>query len=373
MSTVDSDHRKAMDLASEALLQRREGRLEDAERLLAEALLLEKAAAHAIEHDMQGEPSRSVLHRSAAAMALQLGQTDEAERLICTALMGFPPPEIAEELRLIYDEIKFRRTWAERDVELEANEIEFRLDGPAIGPGVTPASLLMDRVAAAKKLLTRTAERQRQLPFRDKGRPKGGVVQELEMFLRPAAAGSFGLTLQIGAPREQLTLDGSGGVDEVIADTIDCLGLFSGGDEEELARRIPNEAYRRNFVALATQLEPDGRDVKVVALEAFAAGSYRRVALRRREAAPTADRRGRQRQPGWVELTGELQSATKSTQPGREGKIELLDQEGKKHRVIVLEGMSEVVKMYWDDKVTISGPRKMGHVYLERIARSEDG
>jgi hypothetical protein len=45
------------------------------------------------------EPTRSVLHRSAAALALECSELREAERLIGRALAGNPPEEIANELR----------------------------------------------------------------------------------------------------------------------------------------------------------------------------------------------------------------------------------------------------------------------------------
>jgi len=88
-------HRKAMAFADEAAMARRRGDTERARALTRNAFDKEKEAALLIEF----EPSRSVLLRSAAALALECGETRNAERLIRIALAGNPPEHIAEELR----------------------------------------------------------------------------------------------------------------------------------------------------------------------------------------------------------------------------------------------------------------------------------
>ena len=54
-----------------------------------------------------GSQVRSVLHRSAASLALECGALREAERLIAAALSGDPPDEIAEELRDLLEQVYF--------------------------------------------------------------------------------------------------------------------------------------------------------------------------------------------------------------------------------------------------------------------------
>jgi hypothetical protein len=63
------------------------------------ALELERRAAEAVVAARGPEPSRSVLLRSAASLAISCREHREAERLIATALAGDPPAEICEELR----------------------------------------------------------------------------------------------------------------------------------------------------------------------------------------------------------------------------------------------------------------------------------
>jgi hypothetical protein len=69
----------------------------------------ESEAAALVAGDLAMEPTRSILHRSAAALALECGEYRSAERLIATALAGDPPEEIAEELRDLLEQVNFCR------------------------------------------------------------------------------------------------------------------------------------------------------------------------------------------------------------------------------------------------------------------------
>jgi tetratricopeptide (TPR) repeat protein len=105
MKQIDALHDQAMTLVDEAFLAQRRGDHERASERYREALKLETAAAELLRDDMDLEPSRSVLYRSAASIALRCGQYREAERLIAIALGGTPPPGIAEELRGLRERI----------------------------------------------------------------------------------------------------------------------------------------------------------------------------------------------------------------------------------------------------------------------------
>jgi tetratricopeptide (TPR) repeat protein len=106
MSLVRDQHRRAMDLADQALATRRRGDLSGAVALFRQALEHEREAAELVAADGAVEPTRSVLFRSAATLALDCGEIREAERLIAMALAGNPPHEIAEELRDLLEDIR---------------------------------------------------------------------------------------------------------------------------------------------------------------------------------------------------------------------------------------------------------------------------
>ncbi len=92
-------HEKAMDMAETASVARLRGDAEQAERLYRQALRYEAGAAGMVPTLLSCEPSRSVLYRSAASLALDCGEVREAEQLAAAGLAGHPPGDIADELR----------------------------------------------------------------------------------------------------------------------------------------------------------------------------------------------------------------------------------------------------------------------------------
>src|ERR1700722_217509 len=98
---IQNHHRIAMDNSELALIALRAGDIEKFQELSATALFYEKKAALGL-YDQQIEPSRSVLFRSAAYIALDSADFVEAQKFYEYALEGEVPEEIKEEL----DELK---------------------------------------------------------------------------------------------------------------------------------------------------------------------------------------------------------------------------------------------------------------------------
>src|SRR5688500_17750574 len=104
MSDLESIHNRAMDLAEEALIAKMNSDLGAYNRLSKEAFELECRAADLLEDDIDNEPNRSVLYRSAASLAIDCGDKISAKKLIAIALSGNPPKRIENELRDLLDE-----------------------------------------------------------------------------------------------------------------------------------------------------------------------------------------------------------------------------------------------------------------------------
>lgn len=101
MNRLDDMHQQAMELAEQAFVARRHDDLTVAHSLAHRAYLLERQAAE----QAQTEPTRSVLHRSAATLALHCGEYRAAEQLVAAALTGNPPEPIAIELREVLEAV----------------------------------------------------------------------------------------------------------------------------------------------------------------------------------------------------------------------------------------------------------------------------
>jgi hypothetical protein len=99
-----------MALVDQAVLAKQRGDMTALQEFAKAAFIQERAAADLVADQLDLEPTRAVLHRSAAVLALECGELREAERLIGRALAGHPPIDIANELRdLLVEEIYSQR------------------------------------------------------------------------------------------------------------------------------------------------------------------------------------------------------------------------------------------------------------------------
>lgn len=90
-------HHSAMELAQQAVLTQNRDPAR-ARGLFRSALEKERTAAEIWESAFNLEPTRSILYRSAAALARDSQDYDEADRLIAKGLAGHPPAFVTQEL-----------------------------------------------------------------------------------------------------------------------------------------------------------------------------------------------------------------------------------------------------------------------------------
>jgi hypothetical protein len=117
-TSVRDIHRQAMEIADSAFDFKRSGDEPAAQELFRRAFSLESQAAYSAIAENAAEPTRSVLLRSAATLAYHGDDLRESERLICLALSGEPPLEIAEELRELYEQVNAKRHLSMRSLSL---------------------------------------------------------------------------------------------------------------------------------------------------------------------------------------------------------------------------------------------------------------
>jgi hypothetical protein len=111
MQNLEALHHQAMEWVDRAVLAKQQGNTVLELECLTSAFEQERSAADLVADRLDLEPTRSVLHRSAAALAVECAQLREAERLIGRALAGNPPSDIADELRdLLVDGVYVKRS-----------------------------------------------------------------------------------------------------------------------------------------------------------------------------------------------------------------------------------------------------------------------
>jgi hypothetical protein len=374
MSTPKELHREAMGQADLWHAATRDGNAEAAAAFLLEAFRLERSAAEQLATHYDAEPSRSILFRSAATLAIRAQMFAEAEQMICLALAGNPPGDLAEELRDLFEQVNFSRHLAVRGVILSDSEVQMSLAGRGIGFGIAPTDEIIGRLERAQSMLYRFAERKLQRPYRDKGQPQRDVRDSVSLFMTVPRAASFAVSLVVGGP--QHTLPGMSVGESVIDEVIDCLDLFVREEEEQLEERIPDEAYRTNFMALAKAIAPDGTEIETVGFTALRDGRSRSVALkpvRRREATSPRVFSGAQEgaSTGEVVITGALKFA--DSLEHRQDQIKVVDTNGVKYTVVVPPGMmADIVRPLWGSLVTITGTMKRYQIELADIVKAKE-
>jgi hypothetical protein len=364
MRHISELHQRAMELADRSLLARVAGETVSAKELLRQAFETERQAAETGSD--APEPTRSILFRSAASLALEVGEVRTAERLIAMGLAGEPPQEIAEDLRDLLEQVHFQRHLALRGIQLLPGEFQLSLAGQAVGFGMADSDAFVERVRTIETLIYRTAERKQGREFRERGRRRESLQRELRLFVSMPRAASFAVTFRLGSG--QLALPGLGFVQEVVDEVLDCFDLFAREQTTTLRERIPDDAYFNNFMGLANRVVPDGEEIRTVGLTAVHNGTERRVALSPR---PRESGLRRRQQPGEppsdvTVVRGFLKASDSRNE--RRGYIMIVDADGREHKVRVPPGMMrDIVRPMYEDEVVVTGRPKGALLLLASI------
>ena len=385
MSDVETLHSKAMNLAEQAFIASRSGETQAATELFQEALSLEEIAASSFEPVVESEPTRSVLYRSAAALAFHAKDFEAAEKLIARGLSGFPPPEIREELRALGDDVAFHHHIALKGGALAGNEMQMTLWGNATGFGVISSDLLVKKLEQIRKIFFRTVERLTDQPYRTAGGPSKKTQETYGLYVNGFVPSSFGVTFSVGAPAEQLPLlpdhvptklEPQIIIDEVIT----CFELLQENEFDSLQDRFEDNQYYQNFVGIARQLAPDGNSIKGIGLATLNDGVERAVGLTK----------SKQELPGAVQvsaeltddspesgeivyLTGTLKLANSLRTRGDFGTVELIDINNQRQTIQVpVTQMQDVVQPYFEEFVTITASKSGRSLFYQDIELAEE-
>ena len=371
MSTINEFHRKAMDLAALAFKERLYGNEKESTRLFQEALEYECAAIEAM--DSLNEPTYSVLHRSAAMLALDCNEVRRAEQLAHKALAEEPPHAIAEELRGVLEQVKTRIFMEQSKIEITGDEIQLSLDGPAVGFGFVNLREVLGRIESLTKLVVRTAERLTEVPFRERGQPGRIVRDYFQPWVSVPRAGSFTIDIRFISSTGQMSFPGVAITGGAINEFMDTMEMLERADLPEIQDRISDHAYLSNFLGLARNISPDGRKIKRVGLTTAGDGAQRSLLLTKATAEiplppPTEPAFV---DPEFVEIRGTLRYADAVNQ--NQHSIKVIDIEGNAHGIRVPVGMLDVlVPSHWEQPIAIKAMRAGGIIELVGIDEADD-
>ena len=369
MSTVRDLHNQAMDLVEKAILERIRGDMDVNAQLHKEALELELAAiAEMDKYGETAEPTWSVLHRSAGWMAFNSKQYRRAEQIASKALAGEPHPEIAEELRDLWEQANSHRHLELRGVELALDEMQMSLSGGEVGWGFVGFNEFKVRVENALSLLGRIVERRAGKPYRDRGRVSAHIDKRYRTYISAPRAGSFAVSVKLSSPIEQLSFPETLDTPEIVDEFMHLVELVNDSQLKVIQKRIPDPAYQRNFFALAKKIAPDGKRISQVGFTVVRPGEQRSVAFTRPAAdiKPVAITQKSEPDPAIPQpLVGMLLGADATRADGDRIKVVVVDR--KTHELRVREGLGDIVRPMWDTRVAVTWSHEGDSVFLEDI------
>jgi len=364
MSKVRELHNKAMELAQLALIARHKGEFDKAELLARQAYESEANAAELIPDEKASEPTRSILYRSAASLAYQCKEFKIAQRLIAKGLSGFPPDQIEQELKELYEQVNYEYQLQERGLELQEDDIQMSLHGNSVGYGTIDYDEFIKRINMFPKVIKRTVQRLMKLPYQvtgkisEKFRPFTTTVSALE-------AGSFAITFKLGIAKEhQMELYSNVNASSVIDDILTDIELINQGNLESLKKRITDEGYYRNFVSLIRDIAPDGDKINIVKF--ISSKKIIGLTRRHRDIELTPKIENTDHRP--IVLKGLLDYATSRNK----SIIGITDKSGKSHSIFIEKGMEDLVRSYYGQWIVVEGTWDGKYIYPTEIRSDDD-
>lgn len=368
MSNVRELHDKAMQLAQLALIARHNQEWEKAESLARQSYEYEVQAAEFIPEDKSSEPTRSILYRSAASLAYQCKEFDTAQRLIAKGLSGYPPPQIEQELKDLYEQVNFEYHLKVRGVTLANEDLQLSMQGKSVGSGMILYDEFIKRIRTTHTIIDRTIQR---LMGANYIKSKSSIPKKYCPFtptLSTARPGSFAITIRLGVTEgDQIPLFVTPA--NVIDEILTGIELINNSDEKGLLERIKIEGYYRHFLVSTRDIAPDGDKIRFVGFTS----SKRAVSLTKQrneisEIKITTEPGKREAEESAVKVEGLLDFASARK---KKGAIGLTTKDGDEYNIIVEEGLDDLVRSYFSQWVVITGLSKKKNIYLKDIQSIE--
>ncbi len=355
-------HNRSMDLASRAKAASAKRKPDSllADSLWKAAFHYERQVADRLLTEFDLEPSRGIIYRSAAALALRCSEYVLAERYAAQGLAGVVDDQIGAQLREVFDEVRFRRHTTGINHQLRDEMIHVSMTGRRVTADFIDASLLSSHVENLHRIIVRVQELLLGYQFRRTGRISKGIQDAMQVRYEPASNGIFGYNLDVFHPQLRLKYPEDGEDATIIGTTRRIFDFAQAGNRSALLGLCRQDhSYYRYFTNVARDVMPDGRKLAFVGLQS--SGYQEAVSLR------PADRKTVQQRMGLSEA-GEEQVTVEGRLKGTQGSThsdELIvtvytgDDEKTPQKCLVPEGLSgERIGELWDRRVRVRGFRK---------------
>lgn len=373
MTTVRKLHEKAMEYAHRAMIARDTGNFDDAISQAEIALDFEQQAAKLVPDGEKAEPTRSILYRGAASLALQCNRYSDAIKLAGIGLSGSPSPKIERDLISILEQVKFAIFLQEQGESLDDGELLFTLQGDAVGAGVVLYREFKDRIDFAIRLVNKTVQRLMNREYQAGGR----IANEYKIFEQaiavPVSQNSFSMSLRLVRREDEyqtslFVQDAQQVIDEIIYG----VELVNNNQVEELRNHINDAQYFANFVYLVSAIAPDGEKVSSVALSsANGIASLTRSSQDISLTIVEQPEEEKTKEYVNIEIEGVLKYADDEFRT-TDTFVGIKTEKGERRVIKPSAGVDELVEQYWNRRVRIVGKTDGEIIYANRIIPLDD-
>lgn len=265
MTRPSEMHEEAMNILSEALFLKDKGQNEAFLKLARLALDLEEEVGAELFEKLDKEPTRSIIFRSAAEIALLVNEPERAMHLAAKGLAGYPPKSIKEELRQAFEKATFDYHRFASGTSISDQELEMVLGtGTEVGHGFVPVKEFQTRLATVINLYEKGVQRNIKRTTGKSITPKE-IKERYTPYVSEPKAASFAVKLKFLEPKENASLlENFSNSSFFIRDLVESFILAENQEFEKLQLKLGNYSEYINFISSFKILSPDGTNVSSV-------------------------------------------------------------------------------------------------------------
>jgi hypothetical protein len=237
--------------------------------------------------------------------------------------------------------------------------------GKSVGLGTIFYDEFLRRIRATRTIIERTVQRIMGATYQRYGQvPK--VYRPFIPVLSTAEQHSFAITIKLGVAKNEsfpLFVNASQVIDEVLSD----IELVNNSEEHKLREKIQQTDYYQNFLAMTREIAPDGDKINFVGFTS----ARKAVSLTRKrmeiEIPPEVQKSDIERTQ--IRVEGVLDYATARKQSEAIG---LTTEEGDEYNIIVQDGLDDLVRSYFRQKVIVTGWYDQKNLYLTDLQSADE-
>jgi hypothetical protein len=340
-----------------------------------QALKKEEEAASILELDY--EPSRSILFRSAASIAFEIEDYIHAEKLVFKGLIGSPPEWVENELRELYESIHLKKHLSANGNTLSNDEFQMIFTGKGIGYGFAPIKDYIPRAESITKIILRTAQRKMYKQFDN--RIQRDLFKRFTPYISVPLAASFAVTFKLAVPGGQIELFEDFTKVDILSEVFKCIELYEAEKDEEVKTIMDSEEFFDNFRALYRNVLPDGKNIRTVSFSFKTDNDVKMISIKKRKydiydsfrsSCDSSNILKGLKKGDPISFEGLLIIADKSTE---EPQISVKHKDGLYKVIVPRSQMDDIVRPLWNRNVVIKGKKHSTRtVSLEAIESLEE-